>query len=69
MPKAGQGKFEGAGRASRLRLGFKNLHLQSLPSENNRRCKAIRTGADNASSGGHVRLSFGSEFIGTNDDA
>ena len=64
MPKAGQGELERPGRASRLRLGFKNLHLQSLPSENDRRCKAIRTGADNASSEVHVRLSIVREFMG-----
>jgi hypothetical protein len=63
MPKAGQGKFERPGGASRLSLGFKNLHLQSLLSDNDRRCKAIRTGADNASSVGHVRFSLAREFI------
>jgi hypothetical protein len=63
MPKAGQGELERPGRASRLRLGFKNLHLQSLPSENNRRCKGIRTGADNASSEVHVRFSVERELI------
>jgi hypothetical protein len=64
MPKARQGEFERPGRASYLRLSFENLHIQSALSQNDRRCKAIRTGADNASFEVHVRFSIVREFIG-----
>lgn len=64
MPKAGQGEFQCPGRASYLRLSFENLHIQSALSQNDRCCKAIRTGADNASSEVHVRFSIVREFIG-----
>jgi hypothetical protein len=64
MPKAGQGEFQCPGRASYLRLSFENLHIQSALSQNDRRCKAIRAGADNASSEVHVRFSIVQEFIG-----
>ena len=65
MPKAGQGEFERAGRASCPRLSFENLYFQSVLSENDRRRKAIGTGADNASSKGHVRFSVEREFMST----
>jgi hypothetical protein len=65
MPKTWQGELKRPGRASRLRLGFKNFHLQSLLRENDGRRKAIGAGADNASSARHVRLSLACDFIGT----
>src|SRR5882724_6632822 len=58
MEKAGQSEFESSRGASRLRLGFENVHLQPSLRENNGRRKPIGTGADDASSAYQFRFSL-----------
>jgi hypothetical protein len=64
MEKSGQGKLERPRGASRLRFRLKNIHLQSVLSENDGRCEAVGPGADNASFAAHVRISLGCELMG-----
>jgi len=58
MQKTGQRKFERSRGASRLGLRLKNIHLQSVLSENDGRRKPVGTGADNTSFAGHFRCSL-----------
>src|SRR6266404_2517651 len=58
MEKAGQGELESPCGASRLRLRFENVDLQSPLSENDGCCETIGTSTDDASFAGHFRFSL-----------
>ena len=64
MPKTWQCELKRTRGASRLGFRLKNIYLQSLLSEYDRRCEAIGARSDNARFAGHLRSSLRCELIG-----